>query len=588
LRKVLAVLERLVFAGLLAGPPAEAAARVTLTPLLPSPQPVGSTVMFVATGVGGAPLIYQFRVGPPEGPMRVVRDFSPSGLLDWTSIEEGVHVIAVTARDPESGETAEASLPYFLASRSSPWGPVVSPTPHPLVALYSAPPCEAGTMRVSYTRVGAAYAQYTPAKPCDPRRGMNFYVAGLRGNSTYVLRHEILSGRRAQLGPTLEFTSGTPNPEVQRAAVFDPPDAQTSLAEPVLLFTSLPMAIDLGGRMVWYYDKVMLEHQVDSYMFRPTPDGTFLLTMNDDLTWRVLREVDVAGNTVRETNARAVAEQLVARGQDPVTAFHHDALRLANGHTLVFGSAERIVVDQQGPGPVDVLGDLLIDLDENLQVAWVWNSFEHLDITRKASMGEVCSGPRTGCPHVGLAPLANDWTHSNSISRTDDGDLVISMRNQDWVLKIDYDDGMGTGAVLWKLGMDGDFALASGEESDWFSHQHDAQVLDGSSILLFDNSDLRCHPLPRDACSSRGQLWTLDEQAMTATPTVNIEVGTYSPAVGSAQRLANGNFSFFSGMAVRPIVHGEVIEFTPEGTPVFGATTRWQYRTYRMRSIYGL
>ncbi len=33
------------------------------------------------------------------------------------------------------------------------------------------------------------------------------------------------------------------------------------------------------------------------------------------------------------------------------------------------------------------------------------------------------------------------------------------MRNQSWILKIDYANGTGTGNVLWKLGQDGDFTL---------------------------------------------------------------------------------------------------------------------------------
>ena len=33
---------------------------------------------------------------------------------------------------------------------------------------------------------------------------------------------------------------------------------------------------------------------------------------------------------------------------------------------------------------VDVLGDIVLDLDEEFQVANVWNSFNHLDINKKS------------------------------------------------------------------------------------------------------------------------------------------------------------------------------------------------------------
>jgi len=50
--------------------------------------------------------------------------------------------------------------------------------------------------------------------------------------------------------------------------------------------------------------------------------------------------------------------------------FHHDAYRLPNGHTLALVSLEHLI------DGVEYLGDAVVDLDENLQVAWAFNSFE--------------------------------------------------------------------------------------------------------------------------------------------------------------------------------------------------------------------
>ena len=42
----------------------------------------------------------------------------------------------------------------------------------------------------------------------------------------------------------------------------------------------------------------------------------------------------------------------------------------------------------------------------------------------------------------GVTTLAKDWLHTNSIAYSPaDGNLLISMRHQDWVLKLDYRDG---------------------------------------------------------------------------------------------------------------------------------------------------
>ena len=114
-------------------------------------------------------------------------------------------------------------------------------------------------------------------------------------------------------------------------------------------------------------------------------------SQNDMERSQLLREVDLLGNTVCETNISRLAEQLAGRGivsrckkdgQQCIPAFHHEAIRLPNGHTLALAGIERMFPDgaQGSKDPVDVLGDLIIDLDPDFQVAWVWNAFDHLDL----------------------------------------------------------------------------------------------------------------------------------------------------------------------------------------------------------------
>ncbi len=130
-----------------------------------------------------------------------------------------------------------------------------------------------------------------------------------------------------------------------------------------------------------------------------------------------LREVDLAGNVVRETNKLPINTQLAALGQDTVACLSHEGLRLPNGHTVTIGSVEKILTNIQGPGPVDVMGDMVIDLDENFQVAWTWNAFDYLNTSRMAVLGEKYAGDCT----LTLAKTANDWTHMNSLLETSDG-----------------------------------------------------------------------------------------------------------------------------------------------------------------------
>jgi len=109
------------------------------------------------------------------------------------------------------------------------------------------------------------------------------------------------------------------------------------------------------------------------------------------------------------------------------------------------------------------------------------------------TLNERCTSPLDGCELLSLAAWAVDWTHTNTISYVPRGrNLLLSVRNQDCVLKIDYRDGQGSGDVIWALGHGGDFTLAdgAGEVLPWFSHQHDVS-LDGDSVVLYDNGNVR-------------------------------------------------------------------------------------------------
>jgi hypothetical protein len=238
---------------------------------------------------------------------------------------------------------------------------------------------------------------------------------------------------------------------------------------------------------------------------------------------------------------------------------------------------------------VDVIGDVILVLDRNLQVVWSWDSFEHLDTSRQAVMGETCPAGTTGCPPWYQAPVANDWLHGNSLQLTPDGNILYSMRNQDWVIKIDYQLGAGKGDVLWRLGKAGDFQIVSTDPSPWFSHQHDANFeSDDVSFLIYDNGNTRVPTNP--AADSRGQLLTIDQQNKVATMVLNADVGIYSSAVGSAQLLPNGNYHFDSGFIYIPSTGALVaqsVEVNAAGEIVYGiGFAGLEYRTFRMPDLY--
>jgi hypothetical protein len=436
----------------------------------------------------------------------------------------------------------------------------------------------------------------------------------MRQDTRYTLAAQVLGRSGIATGPALSFTTGSAPANLPDITPIVPADANTSLADNILVTdavsigasTGYPVATDLYGRPVWYYAAFNDPAQSGALLTRVLPGGTMLVMANGrnsvDATTelQVLREIDFAGHALRETNASRIREQLDAMGLvSDCTAggtvcaagtFHHDAIRLPNGHTVVLLTQERVYPagTQGSTGPIDILGDVVVDLDEDFQVAWYWDSFAHLDVDRAAILGETCTPGFQACPPLFLDSITNDWLHPNTLQYTPDHDLAISLRHQDWVIKVDYRDGAGDGHVIWRLGADGDFSLASSDPYPWFTHQHDAGFEADGTFTVFDNGNTRVADNPGVVENSRGQVYRIDEDDRVATPVVNADLGVYSAALGSAQSLGNGNYHFLAGfISPGASQSSQSIEALPDGTtnlrlqsPVLA------YRSFRMPSLY--
>ena len=602
-------------AGIFCSNAAATPAVTSLNPSLGAPQPVGTTITWTAIASDPTPgaLWYRFRVGPHNGALHVVKDYGAASTFQWTpSQHEGQFDVEVSVENSVtkavSGacSTGSACLQtYTVSSRVTGSVPVVTHTPNTLVALYSAPPCATGsTMRVRFrpqTPLSTEdnYDQSTPMTPCTGL-SMNFYIAGMRANTTYIIRHDVFSGPRVITGPTLTFATG--NTPFTSPSFVAAPAAQlpTSLTNGILLqsnvFITTEFATNLRGNLVWYY--TFPNPSAEAYITRPVSGGgAFYVDLNPTLgrTQQFLRMIDPAGNIVLETNAAIISDRLAAMGQPPINGFHHEVRYLPNGDILAISAVEKIFTNgTQGSSaahPVDVLGDMILVLDPNFNVVWAWNSFDHLDVNRRAVLNETCTDTAGGCPAVYLASVANDWTHGNSAQLTSDGNILYSARHQDLLYKINYANGSGNGSVIWRLGNGGDFTLSPNDPNLWFSHQHDAEFqLGGNAVLsLFDNGNTR---VAAHGGNSRGQVWNINETSKTASLALNRDLGVFSAALGTAQRLANGNYHFNAGLV--PTFQGgaDAFEYTPSGTLVYELQIRPtstglnEYRSFRMRDLY--
>jgi hypothetical protein len=300
-----------------------------------------------------------------------------------------------------------------------------------------------------------------------------------------------------------------------------------------------------------------------------------------------MREFDLAGNTIRSLTMADLNSRLAAANFNiTLQLFSHDFAILPNGHFLIIANTLKSFTNLPGyPGNTTVLGDVVVDLDPDFNPVWVWNEFDHLDVNR----------------HPMQFP---DWTHSNAIEYSpDDGNFLISIRHQNWIVKVDYRDAGGTGNILWKLGEQGDFTLQGAvDPTDWFYAQHDVNFVSPNTtgsvkLAIMDNGDDRAFPA-NVACNGAGappclystvQIMQVDENAKTASFLFHdiVPSNLYSAFAGSTRVLPNANVEYnLAGVGT----DSYVFEVTPTATPqiawqmhIVGANT---YRSFRIPSLY--
>ena len=535
------------------------------------------------------------------------------------------------AKDFTSRETATWTASFQLTSLVTGGHAAVNRTANPLVALFSAHSCAAGrSMRVTFAASGGT-PNYTNWNLCQPPLSMNFHIAGMLARTTYSMNYQVLAGGTITNGPTsLDFTTGALPARLTLPSftVVTAPGPQTDTTDSTLLhgFTDsnrknffIPMATDLHGDVTWYYAS-----GAAALLTRPLPGG-FILTLQDGVAWnpalngsQYVREIDLAGNIVRETNTGIISQQLLALGAKDATPcyqvpnpppvgtaclnhFHHEAMQLPNGYTAILARLEKLFPPgTQGSTTgqlVDIIGDMAIILDTKWQVVWYFDEFQQLDTNRAAPLGETCANGVTSGPgwcrmKMVLANVANDWTHTNSIYYIpSSGDLVLSMRNQDWLVKVAYSNGTGEGGILWRMGIGGDFTFINinNDPFPWFSHQHDAEYQSNGALTVFDNANTRVAPPPIGLGKgySRGMALRVDETNMQVTPVLSVTLGTYSPALGSAALLSNGNYFFQPGVPTSYDIQILPSPGTTTGTQVFNLLSpAYTYRAWQMPSLY--
>jgi Arylsulfotransferase (ASST) len=242
---------------------------------------------------------------------------------------------------------------------------------------------------------------------------------------------------------------------------------------------------------------------------------------------------------------------------------HHHGILLRNGNVLLncMGQVPDEIAGRVRGGMVEsdmpsgqyasqpqadagkMYSDYLAELTPAGKTVWEWRTWEHLDPVSDG-IAEV-QAPRTM------------WAQGNSVEELPDGDILASYRPTSTVVRI----SRKTGKIAWKLG------------PPTVAGQHAPTLLGNGNVLIFDNG---VHRLDDSMPYSR---------VIEINPATNEIVWKYqdkpgwnffSPRMGNAQRLPNGNTLITessSGRIFEVTKDGEVVwEYVNPlfGTPLFG------------------
>jgi arylsulfate sulfotransferase len=558
--------------------------------LSPSPAFVGSgqTVQFTATVTNDSSGVTWTVNGTVAGGSGGSVDSSGNYTAPSVTQNGLVTVTATSKRDPTKSASATVNIvaPGTVAS-----------TNNPQVAQYTINPPSDAKVSIQFgtdTTYGLTTWQQSTPTGGGP---VSIYVAGMRANTPYHMRAVIQFSAGASVNDSDHTftTTALPSATLPTITASTTPGMTPQsgvelldLVDNIQVGQAIVAVTDLQGNVLWAYNPAIASG-TGANGVKLLPNGHFLMNFSGepDGVGSLLQEVDLGDNVIWSMTAAQLNQALAAATCSgcniTVIGTHHDFAVLPNGHIILIAAQQQTLSLTGYTTPQTVDGDVLIDLDQNHNVVWVWNEFNHLDPNRHPE----------GLP---------DWTHTNAIVYSpDDGDLIVSSRHQSWVFKIDYHDGTGTGNILWRLGYQGDFTLQGGTApQDWNFGQHDANVISTNSsgtfqMTMFDNGFLRvvdsngdvCGATGQPACYSRIPIFQIDETGKTATlQWVDNLSPVYSFWGGSARLLANGDMEF-DNCALSP---SGVYEVTKTASPQIvwqmSITGQNAYRATRTPSLY--
>jgi hypothetical protein len=270
---------------------------------------------------------------------------------------------------------------------------------------------------------------------------------------------------------------------------------------------------DQSGIPVWYYIHGTSADSRGDVIAKLLPNNNVLV---GPTSGQSPREVDLSGKVVWTGPAQSNAMLMT-----------HLVGKLSNGNYLLNIELDKAVTS----GSTKVDNQLLEEIKPDLTVVWSWKLFDH--IPPSGNREELC--------------------HGNTFYIDEAAGFVYYNCRYLGLFKIDR----ASGDILWRLGGSydktsigaGDFTYSP--ESGRFSDDHEPEIHDDGTLLLYDNGGFSGVGATNTNYHSRVLEYQVDQTAKTAKVTWEFP-GTfsvdawyknswYSPYWGDADRLANGN-----------------------------------------------
>ncbi|MFB9768460.1 aryl-sulfate sulfotransferase [Lactiplantibacillus modestisalitolerans] len=352
--------------------------------------------------------------------------------------------------------------------------------------------------------------------------------------------------------------------------------------------TKQPLAVDADGEVRWYstnYSQHMIEQWSNGHIMilskRDVNSDVYNDLLETDYLGRIYREYGFSADT--SSSDSSSVSKAAAKANPETTVIHHDLIELPN-HNLLATVSDGSKYKE----------DTMIEV--NYRTGKIVKVIDMKKILPKSMWKTYKKG----------ADGKRDWLHQNAVDYDkNDGSIVISSRNQDMIMKLDYKTKQikwiysGKKKSSWPKAYR-KYLLTPAKGTTITGGQHGLYLLNngGSNqassedFLLYDNNIAVTNGNQKTSGKySQAVQYHVDSDKMTIKETwaygKSLGKANFTQVIGYAEKQANGNVLIDFGYK-NSGQESNIIEVTPSGEQVFNLTMKnasakaYVYRAYRV------